>query len=755
MDAATPPISPRSVLSDDGPVARALAARGIAFESREQQLRMTDAVAGALEDRARLLVEAGTGVGKSFAYLVPAILRCVLHGQRVVVSTNTIALQEQLIGKDIPLLQQTLSEWGIDGLDDRPALNPVLVKGRSNYLSIRRLELASQRQETLFTDRAQRSTLHEIEQWAYETRDGSLASLPVLRHPTTLSAVWDHARSDSDNCMGRKCPRFDQCFYQEARRQMERGNLLVTNHALLFADLALRARPRVSEDGGSIETSSSGAGGILPEYHHLIIDEAHGAEDVACDHFGLRLSESKVARLLRTLASPRRRKGYLYQRSLMLAESDSVQKALVLCEKAELASRAFFEDLLGLHESGKLPAGRIREPGIVDNHLSQTMRQLALRLRAIRGEVESEPDRFELQSYARRASEIADAAELLLDQRLPGQVYWVEAEQRRAAHLGPRVTIACSPVDVGPLLREHLFERPIGIVLTSATLATRAVSTDEPTERAETAFGHTISSLGVAPAIVEGQAETPVRTLQLGSPFEYARQVRLYVDTCVSDPRAPGSARTGVGNGRGVGSGRGGGVGGVYYDSLVDRMLPHLHATQGGAFVLFTSFAAMHAVADRIERELRLASMPLLVQGRDGSRTAVLERFIGEPNAVLFGAATFWQGVDVRGERLRNVVITKLPFDPPDRPITQARCELIEERGGNPFMEDSLPRAVIRFKQGFGRLVRSRDDTGRVVVLDPRVVTKRYGRLFLDALPEGVPVEVIAEDRAGRDDTPF
>ncbi len=727
---------------------------------------MAGAVADTLESRRTLLVEAGTGVGKSFAYLVPAIMRCLLRNEKVVVATATISLQEQLIQKDIPLLAASLEKWELqrdDGLKV-PPLVPVLAKGRGNYLSVRRLQMASQRQERLL-DAEQRHSLHVIEEWAYTTQDGTLSTLPALERPD----VWEHARSDSDNCMGRKCPTYKQCFYQSARRELERANLIVCNHALFFSDLALRAR--------------GVAGGVLPPYDHVILDEAHGLEDAACEHFGLSLSQPRVSRLLRTLYQPRKRKGYLLEKSLRIADAETVDRAACLCEMAEEASRQFFDDLLAYAESRREASGRIRQPGVIDNTLSPAMRDLALRLRSIRDAMEEEVDKFELNSYAKRASEIAETADSLVNQTLDGFVYWVDVEhQQRLSRLGPRVTLACAPVEVAPILRRALFAPPPpppqerdgngppppdagdefeaemaamveaafgedeagtepassepapptptpiarrpGIVLTSATLATRTVRGEDHPERAEAAFSHIMTNLGIDDAA----------TLQLGSPFDYARQARVVIDLSMPNPNT-------------TDGGRGGGSGPRDYNgALAARVDRHVRATRGGAFVLFTSFGTLYAVADRLRAGLEDDGMPVFVQGRDGSRQHILKQFTQSENAVLFGAASFWQGVDVRGERLRNVVITRLPFEPPDRPLTQARLERIEDTGGNPFMHDSLPRAIIRFKQGFGRLIRSKTDKGRVVVLDPRVRTARYGKLFLDALPEGVAVEELTAD---------
>lgn len=692
-------VAASSLLGADGPIARAL---GAGYEPRGEQLRMAGLVERCFADRSHLLVEAGTGVGKSFAYLVPALARAAAMQETVVIATNTIALQEQLVRKDIPMLQAALGELGL--------CKAVLVKGRGNYVSIRRLRLASERQERLLPDAASRRSLHQVEDWAYETEDGTLSTLPPLDRP----GVWDKVQSDHANCMGRKCPNYNECFYQNARREMEGARILVCNHALFFSDLALRMRGT----------------GFLPEYQHVVLDEAHGVEDVASDHFGVSLTEGKVAHLLGTLYHQKTGKGYLSQLELVTGDIAPIERAVSRVMDAECAARAMFDDVVRLVESGGAggAGGRIRRPDAVANPLTVAMNELVLALKRVKDFVENEPDRYELTAYTQRAADIADAAEVLVGQTLEGYVYWAETQDSdESSRFSARVKLACSPIEVGPLLREHLFGREHSVVLTSATLSTRKVDPDEPTEHQEMAFHHTLSRLGCEGA----------RTVQLGSPFDHAAQVELFVDTTVPSPKAGGGS-----------AGRGGGrvtpwsTGATesFEDAIASRVHDHVIATDGGAFVLFTSFALLNRTAGRLAPGFMAMGMDVFVQGRGGARGLLLEQFRASQRGVLFGAASFWQGVDVRGSALRNVIITRLPFDPPDRPIVEARSERIREQGGDPFRDDALPRAVIRFKQGFGRLIRSSEDRGRVVVLDPRIVTTGYGRSFLSAVPAGVPV---------------
>lgn len=702
----------RELLSAGGPIATAL---GEGFESRREQIEMGEAVARTLASHGRLLAEAGTGVGKSYAYLAPAMLRAALHGEVVVIATHTIALQEQLLHKDIPLLRRVLEPElaRLAGAGSTPArsLNPVLVKGRGNYVSLRRLELASKRQDRLFADAGARRSLHVIEDWARETDDGTRSTLPPLERP----GVWDRVQSDSGNCMGGKCPNYRACFYQSARRAMQEGNLLICNHALFFSDLALRAQ----------ET------GFLPPYQQVILDEGHTVEEVAGEHFGLSLTEGRVHHLLSTLAATRGGKGYLPQLA-MHAEPGEVERAVTLVRGAEEASRVFFDSLARLFGSARATSVRIRGAGCVENVLTAAMTDLATGLRTLRENVKNEADKFELNAYAERAAAAGVAAKALVDQSLPESVYWAERSGEGEDSRAGRVSLVGRPIEVAGLLREHLFSRDFGVVVTSATLTTgaaprgsgrRIVAEGEEEPRSVRPFAHTASRLGCEEAA----------TFLAASPFDFARQVEFIVDLGAGEYEYGAGAQGD----------------GAYTRRLAARVLAHVRETEGGAFVLFTSFDVLNKVAAELEQPLEEEGLPLLVQGRSGSRSEILERFKADERSVLLGAASFWQGVDVRGRSLRNVVITKLPFDSPGQPLIEAREQRIKERGGNAFMEESLPRAVMKFKQGFGRLIRSKSDYGRVVVLDPRIVRSRYGARFLEALPAGVKPRVLEAEPFG------
>jgi len=677
------------LLGPGGPLSRALPG----YEERPGQLEMALAVERTLRQDRVLLCEAGTGTGKTLAYLVPAIL----SGKKVVVSTATRALEEQIFEKDLPLIARVL------GLDPKAAL----MKGLSNYLCRRRFAEFRASAEALRPTYAR--GLSTLESWIDETETGDLGELVSLPEQDPLRAA---VASSSETRVGASCQHYDSCFVTRMRREADAARLVIVNHHLFLADLALRgAHP----------------GRVLPDYDVVVFDEAHQLEDIATEFFGVRVTSGRVERSLGDAERTLRTAGALDplfggKRNATVEAARSAADAFFAALAAHARDEAGRATLEADAFSGELERGYLDLDAALDG--------VAASARAAAGRV---------MEGARKDAALADAldvaerrAETLREQLATvvkggaGRVTWVE--------LGARgVSLSSSPVDLSFVLRERIFESVSGVVMTSATLATRAsvppnVASETSDAAGKSPFGYVRSRLGL------GDDRIQVDELVVGSPFDFERQALLYTPKDLPPPHSPD-----------------------FLEQAVERVRALIEVTGGGCFVLTTSVRSMRSFHARLKSAL--PRLRVLLQG-EAPKAALLSRFRAEQNAVLVATMSFWEGVDVPGRALRLVVLEKIPFLVPSDPIVKARSQALEEAGKNAFMELSVPAAAITLKQGFGRLVRTRRDAGIVALLDERVHRRGYGRALLEALPparrsnELSDVQRFWRDVVGVDDEP-
>lgn len=625
------------------------------FEYRPEQQQMAEEVARALTQGTHVVIEAGTGVGKSLAYLIPATLFAVREKRKALVCTHTINLQEQLLYKDIPLVQKVLPI----------EFEAALLKGRQNYLCGTRLDRALAGAADLFSD-TQRGELERIREWSFQTKEGSISDFAEVPDPV----LWAQICSERHACTPKTCAKNPRCFYQAVRRRALAADVLVLNHTLFFTLL------------GGVDEFDARESGFLTRGDFAIFDEAHTLETVASRHLGIGVSQYGLRQSLLRLYNPRTKKGLLQ----LAKASREIPVVTDLLPEVD----AFFEEVAEACEFKKGREFRVRRPGLVDGgKVVDHLARLGEVVQIVSRRCEGDTLETELLEMTQRLRESRLGIQAFLDQNLDHHVYWVEQTGKREQYH----SLNAVPVNLADVLSRLFFRPGTPSILTSATLSIGSPTLDYFRDRV---------------------GAYDVRPVQIGSPFDYEKQMTLHLVRRMPDPREAS-----------------------YEEELARWILHFTEISQARAFVLFTSYRTMDALAQRLADPFAQRDWDLLVQNARTPRHLLLENFRNSSRgAVLFGTESFWTGVDVVGEALSCVIITRLPFATPDHPVIEAKLEAIEEAGGDAFQSYSLPEAILKFRQGVGRLIRSKTDTGHVVVLDSRILGKSYGRAFLNALPK-------------------
>ncbi|MBR4899619.1 MAG: DEAD/DEAH box helicase [Victivallales bacterium] len=657
-----------SFFGADSPLRNANATDNFAFkyEPRQQQVDMAYAVADAFDNRENLCIEAPTGVGKTFAYLVPAFFHACQTDKPVVITTHTISLQDQILNRDIPLLAKFLNV----------KIDAVVAKGRSNYLCLRKLNQIADMDQSLLPDDNITGDLGRLVSWAEKTKTGDHTDMNRPISPQ----LWNAVCCERGNCLNGQCPFFSSCFLMAARRRIGKARIIIANHAFFFAALATDARLATRPDAESHEREK-----LLPEFSALVIDEGHTLEDAAANHLGIRADSFTIRRILGRLYSDERKTG------LLAAERFSEARELVV--DARRRATLFFSSLLNWMEPQNKNPLRYFVPNHIENYLAGPFAKLEKSLSAFADDEEDAAVKTELECLKDAIEEQHVALDIFFTMARQDFVYWMEIFGREKND----ISFNCIPVDVSPLLAEQVFNKP-PVIVTSATLAVNGN------------IQYFMGRIGAVNA----------KSMILDTPFDFMHQVQTYIAKNMPDPRD--------------------------LDAFLDKAEGHLRhfltLTNGRTFVLFTSYSMMNNLAKRMEAFFEENNLTLLLQGDGLPTLKMIEKFKSTEKAVIFGTSSFWTGVDVPGDALSSVIIMRLPFANPDHPLELARTERTIALGRNAFFDYTVPEAVLKFRQGFGRLIRTKDDTGIVVILDSRIIQKRYGQTFLNSIPK-CPVELI------------